>query len=170
MASETEWVSIKAAAEWLGVSPDTVRRRLKRGELPGRHERTAQGFVWQIEVPHAPARGQRVSSEQPAPAIAADALELARLRERVSGLERERGELIAQRDAWQEQARRSSEAEAQLRELVARAQILAQALPASTGDGRGHAEGAAADWTPSGSRATPGRWDWWDRIRRRSSI
>jgi len=62
----SEWVSIGQAAVRLGVSPNTIRRRLKRGDL------------------------------------------------------------IAQRDTWQEQARRSSEGEAQLRELAARAQMLAR--------------------------------------------
>ena len=57
-AAMTEWVSITQAAERIGVSPDTIRRRLKRGELKGRQERTAQGFVWQIEVPGVPAESE----------------------------------------------------------------------------------------------------------------
>jgi hypothetical protein len=39
------------AAVILGVSPDTVKRRLQRGELEGHQEETPQGFRWIIEVP-----------------------------------------------------------------------------------------------------------------------
>ena len=153
MTDMSEWVSINQAAKQFGVSPDTIRRRLKRGEPQNKQERTAQGFVWQIEVPGAPAE-----SEQPPAAIDEVALELERMRERVGGLERERGELIAQRDAWQEQARRSSEGEAQLRALVARAQMLAQALPAGTGEYRQGVPTASPDATSGAAVAssTPG--------------
>lgn len=163
----TEHVSIQEAAERLGVSPDTIRRRLKRGELQGTQARTPQGFVWQIEVPSEPATSESKASESPAAAIAEDALELERLRERVAGLERERGELIAQRDAWQEQARRSSEGEAQLRELVARAQMLAQALPPATGGDREYALEASSQPAQGSARATEPRKGWLARIRGR---
>ena len=46
-----ELVSIKEAAERLGISVDTVRRRLKRGELEGAQHPTAQGFTWLIAMP-----------------------------------------------------------------------------------------------------------------------
>jgi hypothetical protein len=39
------------AAVILGVSPDTVKRRLQRGELKGHQEETPQGFRWIIELP-----------------------------------------------------------------------------------------------------------------------
>jgi len=44
-------VTMGEAAERLGVSTDTIRRRLRRGELKGRHQLTPQGFIWLIEVP-----------------------------------------------------------------------------------------------------------------------
>ena len=50
----TERLTIGETAERLGVSPDTVRRRLKRGELQGEQEQTAQGFIWRIVLPEAP--------------------------------------------------------------------------------------------------------------------
>lgn|GEM_PF-1897898 len=46
----TDRVSIKEAAERLGVSQDTIRRRLKHGELVGEREKTPQGFVWRVEL------------------------------------------------------------------------------------------------------------------------
>jgi hypothetical protein len=44
-------VSMAEAAQLLGLSIDTVRRRLHRGELQGRQEPTAQGFRWWVKVP-----------------------------------------------------------------------------------------------------------------------
>ena len=46
-------VSMPEAAHHLGISVDTVRRRLHRGELHGHHEPTAQGFRWLIDIPDA---------------------------------------------------------------------------------------------------------------------
>ena len=124
----TEWVSIKEAGERYGVSADTIRRRLKRGEIVGRKESTAQGFTWVIEVP---ANLEAVQPEQAAPEHGGgDALELVQLRERVVGLERLTTELSEDRNAWREQAARSEESARELRILVQQAQALAQALPA----------------------------------------
>ena len=44
-------VSMPEAALYLGISVDTVRRRLHRGELNGHQEPTAQGFRWIIDIP-----------------------------------------------------------------------------------------------------------------------
>jgi len=44
-------VSIGDAATRLGVSADTIRRRIGKGTLTGHQEPTAQGFRWQVEVP-----------------------------------------------------------------------------------------------------------------------
>ena len=120
-----EHVSIAEAAERLGVSADTVRRRLKRGELTGEQETTPQGFVWRVALP--------IAEGAPEPPGAAetpgDAIELARLRERVIGLERLADELQGERDAWREQAARDGDAARELRILLRQAQALAQALP-----------------------------------------
>jgi hypothetical protein len=43
-------VSIQEAAKVLRLSPQTVRRRVKNGELPGVQVDTPQGFVWVVEV------------------------------------------------------------------------------------------------------------------------
>jgi len=44
-------VSITDAATRLGISADTVRRRIGKGILTGHQESTAQGFRWMIELP-----------------------------------------------------------------------------------------------------------------------
>lgn len=46
-----EEVSITEAAQRLGVSDDTVRRRLRVGQLEGRRERTPRGYRWLVQVP-----------------------------------------------------------------------------------------------------------------------
>jgi hypothetical protein len=44
-------VSVMEAATHLGVSTDTVRRRIRNGELQARQEPTPQGYVWRVELP-----------------------------------------------------------------------------------------------------------------------
>jgi len=45
-----EKVSVGEAARRLGVSTDTVRRRIGKGELTAHQEPTPQGFRWEIEL------------------------------------------------------------------------------------------------------------------------
>ncbi len=45
-----EQVTIAEAARRLGVSQDTVKRKLRRGELKGRQQPRPQGFTWIIEL------------------------------------------------------------------------------------------------------------------------
>ena len=44
-------VNISVAAGHLGVSTETVRRRLRTGTLLGAKEKTAQGFRWVVTIP-----------------------------------------------------------------------------------------------------------------------
>ena len=44
----TTWVTIAEAAPILGCSVDTVRRRLKRGELEARQVHTQHGPTWEV--------------------------------------------------------------------------------------------------------------------------
>jgi hypothetical protein len=44
------WLPLTAAAGRLGVSVDTVRRRIKSGEIEGRQVRRPQGFRWQVRL------------------------------------------------------------------------------------------------------------------------
>jgi len=43
-------VSIPEAAQRLGVSVETIRRRLRNGVVKGRQEKTAQGFRWWVDL------------------------------------------------------------------------------------------------------------------------
>ena len=44
----TRWYTITEAAPIIGVSTDTVRRRVKRGQLESRQVRTQHGPTWEI--------------------------------------------------------------------------------------------------------------------------
>jgi chromosome segregation ATPase len=43
-------VTLAEAAHHLGVSVDTVRRRLQKGELKGQQQARPQGFTWLIDI------------------------------------------------------------------------------------------------------------------------
>ncbi len=49
-AVEGTWVALRDAAAILGVSTDTVKRRMQRGELQRRRETIPQGFRWLVRV------------------------------------------------------------------------------------------------------------------------
>lgn len=115
-----ERLSMKQAAERLGVSVDTIRRRLKKGELVGEKEPTPQGYEWRIILPREESDATEPQGEPETTSHAGDAIELELLRERIDELKQER-------DDWKEQAQRSAEAEAELRRLLWQAQE--RALP-----------------------------------------
>ncbi len=48
------WLTLKEAAQQLGVSEDTVRRRVFRRLLPARREETPQGYRWLVRLDGAP--------------------------------------------------------------------------------------------------------------------
>jgi DNA repair exonuclease SbcCD ATPase subunit len=157
-------VPIKEAAERLGVSADTIKRRLKARELVGEKQPTAQGFIWLVEVPAQPAEEAR-KAEEPAGAL----LELAILRERLAGLERlldERASRIAELEASlaaeRDAAAGEREASAQLRILLQQAQTLAGAIPATVS-----LEEAKPQASPAAAPRSSG--SLWDRIRGRAS-
>jgi len=43
-------VTITEAAQLLGISSATIKRRLKAGELNGRQASRPQGFLWMVEI------------------------------------------------------------------------------------------------------------------------
>jgi excisionase family DNA binding protein len=57
-------VSIAEAARALGISGHTIRRRIKRGELPAERVERAQGYEWRVLIASAPpaAPGQVASN------------------------------------------------------------------------------------------------------------
>jgi excisionase family DNA binding protein len=47
----TQQTTIGDAARQLGVSPDTIRRRIRQGQLPASKQRTSKGLIWLVDVP-----------------------------------------------------------------------------------------------------------------------
>jgi len=54
-----EWAPLAEVAVAMGVSIDTIRRRMKRGEIETRREQTPQGFRWLAPLPDAVERSKR---------------------------------------------------------------------------------------------------------------
>jgi len=73
-------VNISDAAAHLGVSPDTIRRGIKRGTLRAEKVRTPQGYRWEIDIGSASAAPMQTPMQ--------DAYVVSLL-ERISSLERE---------------------------------------------------------------------------------
>ena len=55
-----ERVSIPEAARRLGVTQETIRRRIRKGELAAYQEPRPQGYVWFVDVPE-----EELPSEEP---------------------------------------------------------------------------------------------------------
>jgi hypothetical protein len=53
MQDDRSWATLADVAAASGVSVDTIRRRIRRGELDGRREQTPQGFRWLAPLPDA---------------------------------------------------------------------------------------------------------------------
>ena len=178
-------VSIKVAAERLGVSQDAVRRRLKNGELVGEKETTPQGFVWRVELPSdTPEVEPRADDVVPAPeittpdasppTIAEETVELIQLRERMAATT----EMVVRLDT--EVAYLRDQLEQRSRELAAereRADVIQQlalqrieALTTTMADQRESAPERAAE--PPGSTQGVSEGDpspWWTRTWKRMS-
>ena len=54
-----EWAPLAEVAVAMGVSIDTIRRRMKRGEIETRREQTPQGFRWLAPLPDVIERSKR---------------------------------------------------------------------------------------------------------------
>lgn len=83
---QTTWLPVKDAAQRLGVSADTVKRRIKAGALEARQEPTAQGYRWLVAIgaPETPPAG--------------GAAEIAQLRAEAERLRGLLAEIAAERD------------------------------------------------------------------------
>jgi chromosome segregation ATPase len=45
-----ELVTVPEAARRLGITEDTVKRRLRKGELQGERKARPQGYIWMVEL------------------------------------------------------------------------------------------------------------------------
>ena len=60
-------ISIQEAAMRLGVSVETIRRRVHKGVLKSRQVPTPQGFVWMVELPNEEPQRETPSEESDEP-------------------------------------------------------------------------------------------------------
>lgn len=144
-----EQVTIREAAQRLGVSEDTVRRRLRRGELTGVQQPTAQGFTWLVELPEVAPAGPSAPEGAAGVAEAVAAAEVRRLEELVAIL---REELDARRREVQE-----------LHILLQRAQTPALPPPPTAAPG---GPAPPVQSAPAPPRRTPRPLRWWRRLLR----
>jgi hypothetical protein len=80
-------VTKKEAAELLGVSVDTIERRIKRGELKGHKESRPQGLTWLVEMPQGNGRAVPHVDVQGNPPASPPQAEPRRLEELVATLQ-----------------------------------------------------------------------------------
>jgi len=68
-------VSVIEAAQHLGVSTHTIKRRLKRGELGGHRQSTPQGFIWVVEIADEPGESNSATVTDPSATASATSQE-----------------------------------------------------------------------------------------------
>jgi excisionase family DNA binding protein len=168
-------LTIRDAAERLGVSSDTIRRRLKAGELEGRQEpQGKQGYRWIVQLPE-DAQDTPTAVATAAPGMpTAEAYELADARARIEGLERlideigsQREKLERERDDWKEAAQREGEASRELRHLLKQSQDLALPAQVSPQARTAPLEVTHGPQRPADApRATESGVSAWERLRR----
>jgi hypothetical protein len=134
-------VTIKEAADRLGVVEATVRRRIHRGELQAVQESTPQGFVWMVDVPDCV---DKVQAESAGDVEALHEL-VEVLRDELEGKDRE---LVARDHQLEVKDRQLEERAREVQELHVLLQRAQAALPA----------------------VRQGRLSWWRRILHLSSV
>jgi hypothetical protein len=116
-----ERVSIPEAARRLGVTQETIRRRIRKGELASYQEPRPQGYVWFVDVPE-----EELAAEEPKnPDFKDDTSEVQLLREMM--------ELV--REELKTKDRQLESKDQQIKELHVLLQQFQMALPAA-GDNR----------------------------------
>jgi hypothetical protein len=96
-------LTMAEAAHRLGVSVDTVKRRIQKGELKGHQQPRPQGFVWLIEMPEESNQPGSDPANTPVHTTVS-AGELRRLEEMVQFLKAELAARDAQVESWKQEA------------------------------------------------------------------
>ena len=125
-----ELVTMAEAARRLDVTVETVKRRLRRGELQGHKQPRPQGFTWLVEMPEDTGDRDSTPSVPPSDTPTSNA-EVHRLEDMISLLQKElditREELEHQRSMYQSELVSKNKQIEQLHILLQQAQA---ALPA----------------------------------------
>jgi hypothetical protein len=124
-----ELVTMTEAARRLDVTVETIKRRLRRGELQGHKQPRPQGFTWLIEMPEDTGDQDSTPSVTPSDTPTGNA-EVRRLEDMISLLQKElditREELEHQRSMYQSELVSKNKQIEQLHVLLQQAQA---ALP-----------------------------------------
>jgi hypothetical protein len=91
------------AAHRLGVSVDTVKRRIQKGELKGHQQPRPQGFLWLVEMPEEANQPGSNPADTPVD-TAVSTGELRRLEEMVQFLKAELVVRDAEVESWKQEA------------------------------------------------------------------
>lgn len=143
------WPTLREAADLLGVSQKTLRRRLSNGSLEGRKVEGPHGPEWRIDV--------ESLSELELPAATESATALARLEGAMVKQLRELAEALAQAEEGRGRAEATAE---HLRERLDEQRTQADELKAETKAARATAEQLLEKLEAERSRR------WWQRRRR----
>jgi hypothetical protein len=127
------------AAHQLGVSVDTVKRRIQKGELKGHQQPRPQGFVWLVEMPEETNLPGSNPANTPVD-TAVMAGELRRLEEMVQFLKAELNGRDIQIELWKQEAEAHREQlQAKDRQIEQLHVLLQQAQAALPAPREGHA-------------------------------
>jgi excisionase family DNA binding protein len=139
------WVSKEEAARLLGVSIDTVERKLKRGELNSKQDPRPRGWRWVVEIPQDVATAETSAAPATNPANApADthAKEPETLRELVDTVKDEvaqlRRQLQSQAESYQQQLEAKDQQLEAKDKQIEQLHVLLQQAQAALPEPRGH--------------------------------
>jgi hypothetical protein len=125
-----ESVTMAEAAKRLGVSVDTIRRKLRRGELQGCQQPRPQGFIWVVELPEESDNHDVTFAETVADTSASypgSKGEICRLEETVAVLQ---AQVVAQQQQMEAQQEELTAKNKQIEQLHVLLQQAQAALPA----------------------------------------
>ncbi len=159
-SGDGHWASIADAASELGVSADTVRRRIKRQELLAKREQRAQGFRWLVRLDGDPLAVGTMAAPEPrgsSPSGDAQPLQAAIVSER-DELVRELRDQLTRREREASELRAIIARQASALEQAARLQVLtATASPSSAAGGQDDPGTASGDREGLGVMSAPER-------------
>jgi hypothetical protein len=82
-------VTVGEAADWLKVSTQTIKRRLKNGTLKGEQKDTPQGYIWLVDISEAEVDTPILNEDISGDTLAAISREMQRLEQMVEILQKE---------------------------------------------------------------------------------
>jgi hypothetical protein len=179
----TRQVSVVEAARELGISPETVRRRIKAGQIEARRTIRPQGTVWEVDLPvttshgvppviavtgsgeasrSEPAHASPDEAWHPSPPLAGHADHTAPLVASIARLVAELAEVRVISDRRADQLVAQAETIGQLRADLAAAEsrLLALAAPQQSVEAPGATQGTEPSTELPVTRARPW-WRWW---------